>query len=294
MLNFIISLIAIMVFLPIYGVYRLFLWIFKIKPKSKPIQAVSTTGIDSMTGVEFENWCVRLLSYLGAKNISTTKRSGDQGVDIIADYCGVKYAIQCKCYSKPLGNKPIQEVYAGMQYYHCVAGAVMTNQTFTSGGKALAQSTGVELWDRQWLESAARRTTVEIEEPNRTKTAYIYMEDGEKKMGDGKWPHQYAKEIDVDYFRPIRRKPHPDFDVTGRARFPSVDPNTLNVDSIITVETEPFERKEDAELFAEYAEGHFAAKVRIEYAEGKYIVSIQTHVFSIQANYREETGTFDL
>ena len=276
----------------IYGIFKL----FSILDKYIPVPAISPAGIDGMSGVEFERWCVGLLKCLGAENITTTKRIGDQGVDIIADYCGVKYAIQCKCYSKPLGNKPIQEVYAGMQYYRCLAGAVMTNQTFTSGGKALAKSTGVELWDRQWIESAASRTAVKIKVPTikRAKAAYIYTEEGEKKMEEGKWPDRYAKEIDIDHFRPIRRKPHPDFDVIGRAKFPAADLHTLNVDSIITVETEPFERKEDAELFAKYAEGHFAAKVRIEDAEGKYIVVIQAHVRSVQANYREETETFDL
>lgn len=120
-------------------------------------QSLSISEIDFMDGREFEKWCVKLLSYLGATNIRMTKGSGDQGVDIIADLNGVRYAIQCKRYSKPLGNKPIQEVYAGMQYYHCLAGAVMTNQTFTKGGKELALSTGVELWDRNWLTSAATR-----------------------------------------------------------------------------------------------------------------------------------------
>lgn len=267
------------------------------------VRAIDTDKIDNMTGVEFEQWCAHLLKYLGANNIQFTKGSGDQGVDIIADWHGKRYAIQCKRYANPLGNKPIQEVYAGMQYYHCTAGAVMTNRTFTSGGKALAQSTGVELWDRPWLEKAADQTMIkqaeitdcsDIEEIERDKTPYIYTDGVDAEMETGKWPHQYAKEIDIDYFRPLMGKPHPEFDVTGRARFPAVNPYTINVDSIITVETEPFERKEDAELFAEYAEGHFAAKVRIEEAKRKYIVVIQTHVFSIQSNYREETETFDL
>lgn len=264
--------------------------------KKNKLHMISTDGIDTMTGVEFENWCVRLLFYLGAKNIRTTKGSGDQGVDIIADIDGVSYAVQCKRYSKPLGNKPIQEVYAGMQYYGCIAGAVMTNQTFTAGGKSLAQSTGIELWDRQWLESAASRTTVKIEEPKmkRTKTAYIYSEGGEKKIEDGKWPHQYAKEIEIDFFRTLQGIGHPEFDVIGKPRFPKCDPRTINRDSIITLETEPFEKKDDAYFFAKYAEKHFYAKVWVENVNGKYITVIQTHVYSIEANYREEDGLFEL
>lgn len=110
--------------------------------------------VDLMEGIEFEHWCANLLTDMGYSNVSVTQSSGDQGVDVLAEKDGIKYAIQCKCYSKDLGNTPVQEILAGKHFYHCHVGAVMTNQYFTKGAKDLATETGVLLWDRDWIEAA--------------------------------------------------------------------------------------------------------------------------------------------
>lgn len=108
--------------------------------------------VDSMAGLEFEHWCADLLCKNSFTNVTVTQASGDQGVDILAEKDGIRYAIQCKCYSSDLGNTPVQEVNAGKEFYHCHVGAVMTNQHFTTGAKALAAATGVLLWDRDWIQ----------------------------------------------------------------------------------------------------------------------------------------------
>lgn len=109
-------------------------------------------SVDGMEGHDFEYWCAELLKKTGFVNVEVTPGSGDQGVDILAQKDGIKYAIQCKCYSKDLGNTPIQEVEAGRIYYGCHVGVVMTNRHFTQGAKDLAQKTGTLLWDRNFLE----------------------------------------------------------------------------------------------------------------------------------------------
>lgn len=101
-----------------------------------------------MTGQEFEEHCAAYLRRRGFKKIEFTKGSGDQGVDILAKRRGKTYAIQCKNYQKPVGNKAVQEAYAGMQYYDCDKGMVMTNSTFTKGAVELAERTGVALWGK--------------------------------------------------------------------------------------------------------------------------------------------------
>lgn len=111
----------------------------------------SISKIDFMEGHDFENWCAGLLRKIGFTDVEVTPGSGDQGVDILAVRDGIKYAIQCKCYSSDLGNTPIQEVYAGKSFYNCQIGAVITNQHFTKGGVAAAKATGVLLWDRDWI-----------------------------------------------------------------------------------------------------------------------------------------------
>ena len=104
--------------------------------------------VDGMGGHEFEYFCADLLRRNGFVNVSVTPGSGDQGVDVLAEKGGVKYAVQCKNYKTPLSNTPVQEVNAGKMFYRCHVGVVMTNSTFTKGAKDLAAETGILLWDR--------------------------------------------------------------------------------------------------------------------------------------------------
>lgn len=107
--------------------------------------------VDGMEGHDFEYWCADLLKKNGFSNVEVTRGSGDQGVDVLAKFGDAKYAVQCKCYSSDLGNKPVQEVNAGKAFYHCHIGVVMTNRYFTAGAKEIAEATGVLLWDRDTL-----------------------------------------------------------------------------------------------------------------------------------------------
>ena len=115
-----------------------------------PITSV-LTKVDGMSGLEFEHYCAELLSKNGFSNVSVTSASGDQGIDILAVKDDINYAIQCKCYSSNLGNKPIQEAHAGKSIYKCQVAAVLTNRYFTQSGIEAATATGVLLWDRDKL-----------------------------------------------------------------------------------------------------------------------------------------------
>lgn len=112
---------------------------------------------DSLDGHQFEYWCSDLLEKLGFDDVEVTPGSKDQGVDVLAKKDGIKYAIQCKCYSSDLGNTPIQEVNTGKAIYRCQIGVVMTNRYFTQGAKDAAEATGVLLWDRDWIQDALER-----------------------------------------------------------------------------------------------------------------------------------------
>lgn len=108
--------------------------------------------VDHMDGHRFEKYCATVLQKNGFVNVSVTPGSGDQGVDVIAEKEGVRYAVQCKCYSSALGNTPVQEVCAGKSMYNCHVGVVMTNNYFTAGAKQLAEKNGILLWDRDKLQ----------------------------------------------------------------------------------------------------------------------------------------------
>ena len=134
------------------------------KPAAKKEEAprnytiTSVTNVDRMEGHEFEYFCAELLEKCGFEHVTVTRGSGDQGVDVLAFKEDIKYAIQCKNYSTPLGNKPIQEVYAGKTFYHCHVGVVMTNSTFTKGAIELAESVGVILCDKARLDKMMVKT----------------------------------------------------------------------------------------------------------------------------------------
>jgi HJR/Mrr/RecB family endonuclease len=113
--------------------------------------ARSMREVDNLTGDGFERFCVHLLRRLGFSDIQTTKASGDQGVDIVAQRDGLRFAIQCKRYEGTVGNKAVQEVYTGKSYYQCDEAIVITNSSFTSTAQELAAATGVILWDRAFL-----------------------------------------------------------------------------------------------------------------------------------------------
>lgn len=127
-----------------------------IAEKEKPADVLksesdTTEDFDNMEGHDFEYFCAELLKTNGFLDVEVTNGSGDQGVDIIAEKESIKYGIQCKCYSSDIGNRAVQEVYAGKAFYKCHVGVVLTNRYFTNSAKKLAQSNGIILWDRDKL-----------------------------------------------------------------------------------------------------------------------------------------------
>lgn len=48
-------------------------------------KCLSNVNFDSMTGIEFENFCAIILRNNGFRNVQITKASGDHGIDILAN-----------------------------------------------------------------------------------------------------------------------------------------------------------------------------------------------------------------
>ena len=125
----------------------------KIKLKTKQKRKISKYTIDDvdiMTGSEFEEFVGQLFKRMGYSS-QVTKKSGDQGLDVIAVKRGTKVGIQTKCYSNTVGNSAIQEAVAGKSFYGCDKVIVITNNYFTSAAIELAQSNNVILWNRDML-----------------------------------------------------------------------------------------------------------------------------------------------
>ena len=99
---------------------------------------------ENMSGDEYENYCKYILKLRGWI-VELTPKSGDQGVDLIATKEYLKVCIQCKRYSKPVGNKAVQEIFTGKQFYSGSHGVLVSNAGFTKSAKSLASKTGIIL-----------------------------------------------------------------------------------------------------------------------------------------------------
>lgn len=114
-------------------------------------------SVDIMDGAEFEAFCAYLLRRNSFKHIEVTQASGDQGIDVIGTKKGERVGFQCKRYTGFVGNKAVQEVWAGQNYYKLDAAAVITNSEFSDSAKELAEQLGVMLIDRTRLRRMMKR-----------------------------------------------------------------------------------------------------------------------------------------
>lgn len=94
--------------------------------------------------IEFEGRCAAVLQREGW-SASTTSSSGDQGADVIAVKQKRKLVLQCKLYSRNVGNKAVQEVIAARQFYAADYAAVVSVGSFTRSAEILAKVAKVHL-----------------------------------------------------------------------------------------------------------------------------------------------------
>lgn len=105
---------------------------------------IESKCVDLLGPLEFEIFCAKLIQKNGWY-ATTTKGSGDQGVDVLAIKNKKKAIFQCKKYSKPVGNKAVQEAIAGKEFAGADFAFVVTNSTFTSAAIELSVKTKVFL-----------------------------------------------------------------------------------------------------------------------------------------------------
>jgi restriction system protein len=104
----------------------------------------ASRDLDGITPLGFEVLCMEKLTSAGW-DARATKTTGDQGADIVATFSDETLVVQCKLYSRPVGNKAVQEIAAARVHYGADYAAVVTNSSFTRAAQDLAASTGVKL-----------------------------------------------------------------------------------------------------------------------------------------------------
>lgn len=106
--------------------------------------------------LEYEQYCADLLRADGWQ-ARLTKAAGDQGADVIADRDGIRLVIQCKRYTRAVGNAAVQEVIGARAFERADYSAVVTNANFTPAARQLAESSGVLLLHHAELQDLAAR-----------------------------------------------------------------------------------------------------------------------------------------
>jgi restriction system protein len=109
----------------------------------------------NMTPEAYEALCAKILSQQGWST-RLTRKTGDFGVDVIAEKNGLKLVVQCKLYSSPVGNKAVQEILGAKQFEDADFAAVVSNAGFTVAARVLAQKVGVLLLHHDELKELAR------------------------------------------------------------------------------------------------------------------------------------------
>lgn len=118
--------------------------------KEQALVYFGAEDMDDMTGLEFETFLESVFRVLGY-NVSTTNTTGDYGVDLLLKKNDSMIAVQTKRHSNNIGNKAVQEVYAGLAHYGADEGWVITNSYFTKSAIIQANSTNIKLVDRENL-----------------------------------------------------------------------------------------------------------------------------------------------
>lgn len=108
-----------------------------------------------LTPLGFERYCADILAQQGWR-AKLTAGSTDQGVDVLARKGRVSVVIQCKLYSRPVGNAAVQEAIAGQAFMGATHAAVVSNQTYTRAARDLAGRTRVMLLSADDLTRANR------------------------------------------------------------------------------------------------------------------------------------------
>jgi hypothetical protein len=119
----------------------------------------SVSNMYALSPEDFERHVASTYASLGYR-VSTTRRIGDQGIDVLAERGAERLGIQCKRTTETVSNGAVQEAYAGQAHYGCTSAAVVSLGGFTSPARALASSTGVLLIDGRNYADIFHRATM--------------------------------------------------------------------------------------------------------------------------------------
>ena len=117
----------------------------------KTLSGCGNAAAEAIDCLKLEHVVGAVLSYDLNIPYSVTKKSGDQGVDIILENNITSIGVQVKRYKNSVGNAAIQEVVAGEKLNNYSQSIVVTTSTFTRSAITLADANSVQLIDGKSL-----------------------------------------------------------------------------------------------------------------------------------------------
>ena len=144
------NLVATLIMMLIVGVgVPLIIKVYKQNKKKERYLTSGMADIDQMSGEEFEELLKYHFQEQGYK-AQLTPKSHDYGADLVLkNGYGETIVVQAKRYGSSVGIKAIQEVIGARSYYNAQRAIVFTNNYFSNSAEQLAETSGVELYDRK-------------------------------------------------------------------------------------------------------------------------------------------------
>ncbi len=112
----------------------------------KNVALLQKKPINRINWQQFEQLIQWFFEKQGYK-VQKTKKSHDQGADLIIERNNEKIVVQIKKQKKTTGNKAVQEVHAAKGYYQANRAIVITSSRYSKPARQLANRLGVELWN---------------------------------------------------------------------------------------------------------------------------------------------------
>jgi len=109
-----------------------------------------TGGLEGISGWEFEKIIAELFKKLG-HTVSTTKGSGDEGIDLFLEKEGLQAGVQCKRWKTMIGQGVIREFYGSLIHAKLRKGFVITTDRFSKAAKDFVRGKPIVLIDREEL-----------------------------------------------------------------------------------------------------------------------------------------------
>jgi len=119
----------------------------------KIVQRCETSARESMSGLlhemdpfAFEHLVKRLLEEMEYQNVEVTSKSGDGGVDVVADIelgiTSVREVVQAKRHKRTIQRKDLDALRGSLYRFNAVRGTIITTSRFAKGTQEAAFATG--------------------------------------------------------------------------------------------------------------------------------------------------------